>query len=128
MRDAMIIPVGHDESLVITSDNSGSIGMKELDAVKVSYETVGYCSFRSAVMECMASGAVPIAVIIQNFCGDDDWNDIVSGVQKGLAEIEIEDIQITGSTESNFPLKQSAIGINVIGKKSTSSPLREDVS
>lgn len=118
MRDAIIIPFSKDESLVITSDNSGGIGMKELDDVKVPYETVGYYSLRVAVMECMAAGATPITVVIQNFCGDDDWNRLISGVQKGLSELQMEDVLVTGSTESNFSLKQSAVGINVIGKKS----------
>lgn len=123
MRDAIIIPVSQDGSLVITSDNSGAIGMKELDLVKIPYETVGYYSFRVAVMECIAAGAIPIAVIIQNFCGDDDWSKLVSGVRRGLTELQMEDIQITGSTESNFSLQQSAIGINVIGKRLACIPV-----
>lgn len=124
MRDAIIIPFSKDESLVITSDNSGAIGMKELDEVKVPYETVGYFSLRVAVMECMAAGATPITVVIQNFCGDDDWNQLMTGVQNGLVELEMEDIPVTGSTESNFSLKQSAVGINIIGKKSTDQTVR----
>lgn len=128
MRDAIIIPFSQDESLVITSDNSGAVGMKDFDIVKVTYETVGYYSFRVAVMECMGAGAMPIAVIIQNFCGDDEWSKLVSGVHRGLKELQMDDIQITGSSESNFSLKQSAIGINVIGKRLTFSHLSvEDI-
>lgn len=118
MRDALIIPINKQDCLVITSDNSGAIGMKKQDTVKVAYDVVGYFSFRVAVMECLAAGAKPIAVVIQNFCGNKEWAELVVGVQKGLAEIGLEGVQITGSTESNFPLVQSVVGLNVIGVKS----------
>lgn len=59
MRDAIIIRLNQDESPVITSDNSGAIGMKEQDVVNVPYDIVGYYSFRVAVMRCMATGARP---------------------------------------------------------------------
>lgn len=115
MRNALVIPIGEQDSLVITTDNSGGIGMKGYDLVKVAYDIVGYFSFRVAVMECLAAGAKPFAVAIHNFCGEDEWEELVVGVEKGLSELGIRDIQITGSTESNFPLMQSAVGLNVIG-------------
>ncbi|MGG0717848.1 AIR synthase related protein [Robertmurraya massiliosenegalensis] len=125
MRDALIIPINDKDSLVITTDNSGGIGLKEQDHVKVSYDTVGYFSFRVAVMDCLAAGARPIAVTIQNFCGEQEWDELVSGVQKGINELESGDIRITGSTESNFPLLQSAVGLNVIGMRSSTNRMIE---
>lgn len=128
MRDAICIPISEEEQLVITSDNSGAIGMKDEDAVQVPYETVGYFSLRVAIMECMATGAVPISIVIQNFCGDEAWEELVSGVRKGLFELEMENIAITGSTESNFSLSQSAMGLSVIGKRSNIDSIdRKDV-
>ncbi len=115
MRDAVVLPLKDGLSIVITSDNSGGIGMKEKDAVKVPYEVTGYFLFRVAVMECIAAGAEPVSAVIQNFCGDEAWDGIMKGVRKGLSEIHMEQLPVTGSTESNFPLSQSAIGINVIG-------------
>lgn len=117
MRNALVIPLNERESLVITTDNSGSIGMKEQDHVKVAYDIVGYFSFRVAMMECLAAGAKPRTVVIQNLCGDEAWEGIVSGVEKGIEELGIENIGITGSTESNFTLLQSVIGLNVLGLK-----------
>ncbi|PAV27983.1 ATP-binding protein [Virgibacillus profundi] len=117
MRDAVVIPFNGEEMLVITTDNSGSIGMKELDNVTVPYETVSYYSLRVAIMECMAAGASPVSVVIQNFCGNEAWDELTSGVQRGLSELRMENIPITGSSETNFSLSQSAIGINIIGKK-----------
>jgi hypothetical protein len=117
MRDIITIPLTSTESLIIASDNSGGIGMKTEDHVQVSYETVAYYSFRVAAMECMAAGGVPVSVVLHNFCGEHTWSELIKGIQKGLAELNLEDVPITGSTESNFQLKQSALGLVVLGKK-----------
>jgi hypothetical protein len=117
MRDIITIPLNNEESLIIASDNSGGIGMKEHDLVQVSYETVAYYAFRVAVMECIAAGGDPVSVVLQNFCGDSSWSKLVNGIQKGLDELNLGNIPITGSTESNFNLEQSAVGLVVIGKK-----------
>lgn len=116
MRNACIIPFNENESIVITSDNSGAIGLKEDDAVKVPYDVVSYYAFRVAMMECLASGAEPLSIVMQNFCGDEPWTKLVQGIEKGMEELQME-LPITGSTESNFYLLQSAIGMLVIGKK-----------
>jgi hypothetical protein len=117
MRDTITIPLTSKESLIIASDNSGGIGMKAEDHVQVSYETVAYYSFRVAAMECIAAGGELVSVVLHNFCGDDSWSELVNGIQKGLAELNLGNIPITGSTESNFHLKQSAVGLVVLGKK-----------
>ncbi|WP_261128907.1 ATP-binding protein [Bacillus sp. Marseille-Q3570] len=126
MRNAIIIPFDKDEKLIITSDNSGAIGEKEMDAVKVGYDIVSYYSFRVAVMECMAAGGTPISVLLHNFCGDEEWGDLVKGIENGLSELDMEHIPVSGSTESNFPMDQSAIGLVVIGKGNPSQSLLID--
>jgi hypothetical protein len=117
MRDTITIPLNSQESLIVGSDNSGGIGKKAEDHVQVSYETVAYYSFRVAAMECISAGGEPVSVVLHNYCGDDSWSELVNGVQIGLAELKLGDIPITGSTESNFHLKQSAVGLIVLGKK-----------
>jgi hypothetical protein len=117
MRDALTIPFNDVESLVIACDNSGAIGMKEDDEVHVPYETVAYFAFRVAVMECIAAGGEPISIVLHNFCGNEPWDELVSGIQKGLHELNLSNVLITGSTESNFSLLQSALGLVVFGKK-----------
>jgi hypothetical protein len=118
MRDIITIPFNGVDSLIIACDNSGAIGMKENDLVHVPYETVAYYSFRVAVMECIAAGGQPISVVLHNFCGNEPWDELVRGIQKGLLELNMKNVLITGSTESNFSLLQSALGLVVIGKKS----------
>ncbi|HAQ06736.1 MAG TPA: ATP-binding protein [Bacillus bacterium] len=128
MRDVLTIPFSAEEMIIIASDNSGAIGMKEGDSVQVSYKTVGYYSFRTAVMECMSAGGHPFAVILQNFCGEAAWEPLLKGINQGLAELGIDDINTTGSTESNFAMTQSAVGITVLGKKKSSTELDTELS
>jgi hypothetical protein len=116
-RDVTLIALNDSETLVLASDNSGGIGLKDMDMVKTPYDVVAYYGFRVAVMECIASGGAPISVILHNFCGDDPWKDLVCGIEKGLQELGLTNIPITGSTESNFSLLQSALGMIVIGKR-----------
>ncbi|PFG15114.1 ATP-binding protein [Bacillus sp. es.036] len=117
MRDGTVIGLG-DETLIITSDNSGAIGMKEQDHVAVPYDVVAYYAFRVAVMENIALGGVPISVVMHNFCGDSEWEALVSGVERGIRELDFDhEITITGSSETNMPLLQSALGVVVVGKQ-----------
>jgi hypothetical protein len=117
MSDSLILPFSESDSLIVSSDNSGGIGLKEKDLVHVPYEVVGYYSFRVAVMECLGVGGRPVSVVLNNFCGDEAWEDLTRGVRKGLYELGMEGLPITGSTESNMPLLQSALGLMVIGKR-----------
>lgn len=124
-RDVAIISFQKDEEIIIAADNSGSIGMRELDDVKVSYEVVSFFSFRVAWMECVAAKATPFSIVIHNFCGDEAWGALVDGVKQGMMVLGQREIQITGSTETNFNLLQSAMGLTVLGKrkKRADSPL-----
>lgn len=117
MRDVLFIPFDNNEVIVIASDNSGAIGMKDGDEVQVPYLTVGYYSFRVAAMECIAAGGELFAVTLQNFCGNGAWHELKRGIKEGLSELGLDNVQITGSTESNFQLSQSAIGLTVLGRK-----------
>jgi hypothetical protein len=116
-RDVEIIPLNGTEELVIACDNSGAIGMKPMDEVAVSYEMVAYYCFRVAWMECVSAGAIPFSVMIQNFCGNEAWTSLVEGIHQGMREIGTPELPITGSTESNFALLQSAISVTVLGKR-----------
>lgn len=115
-RDIATFSLTEQEELVITADNSGSIGMKPSDDVKVPYDVVSYFSFRVAYMECVAAGGTPLAVILHNFSGDEAWAPLVTGIKRGMKELGIT-LEITGSTETNFPLKQSATGLLIIGRR-----------
>ncbi|WP_160723292.1 AIR synthase related protein [Bacillus sp. USDA818B3_A] len=117
MRNVKTIPFQEAGNLIIASDNSGAIGIKKDDLVLAPYETIAYYSFRVAVIECMAAGGEPVSVVLSNFCGNEAWEKLTRGIERGLDELQLKDVVITGSTESNFSLQQSAIGVIVIGKK-----------
>ena len=122
MRDIITLPLAGGEEWVIATDNSGAIGEKALDEVKADYETLAYFSFRVAAMECLAAGASLESILLHNFCGEKAWSRLRAGIEKGLAELGLGDIPFIGSTESNFDLKQSAMGITVMGKRPLPSP------
>ena len=116
-RDVLSISITDKDELIIASDCSGGIGNKPDDAVQVDSEMVGYFGFRVAVMECLSAGARLMAVQLMNFTGDTVWEKYASGVRLGLSELDMEDIPLTGSSESNFNLNQSALGVTCIGMR-----------
>ncbi len=116
MRNAIIQPIPSEQFLILTSDNSGGIGEKEDDEVKVPYDILSYYSFRVAVMECLAAGGEPTSIILHNFNGDLHWHKLMKGIHKGLDELDMQHVDVSGSSESNFLMTQSAIGITVAGK------------
>jgi hypothetical protein len=114
MRDVLCLPLNEKEELVLAADCSGGIGLKEDDVVRVPYDIVGYYGARVALMELMSVGATPKAMVMQNFVEDEAWNELVRGVKQAMNELQLS-LPLTGSTESNMPLKQSAVGWTAIG-------------
>ncbi|MBB3906671.1 ATPase [Anoxybacteroides rupiense] len=115
MRDVLFLPLYENEALVIAADGSAAIGLKELDLVCASYETVSYFAARVALMEALCVGAEPLAAVLQNFNGDESWGALCAGVRQALLELSLS-LPLVGSTESNFTTQQSAFGITVVGK------------
>lgn len=112
MRNAIKI----DDTTVVTIDNSGCVGEKELDVVQVSNEVTAYYSARVALLEQWCAGAEPTNVFLSNFTGDAAWDDYEKGIQIAFDEIGIAKPAINGSTESNFNSLQSGISLMLIGK------------
>lgn len=121
-RDLTLIPLCHDELLVIACDSLGGIGPKQHDMVKVPAEIVGQYTVRGPLMEVLAAGARPMAVI--NTLGVEMMPTgaaIVQGIRKELVLSRLPaEILVTGSTEENVKTCQTALGITVLGKASRS--------
>lgn len=81
MRDVIMIPISNDEDLVIAADNSGGVGQKLFDYVKVDYETVAYYGLRVALSECLTVGAKPLAIVMQNLIGEEEWSHLQKAVK-----------------------------------------------
>lgn len=105
----------YTNGLVLAADNSGSVGEKPGDTVKADYETVGYFSARVALMECLAAGGEPFAAVLQNFAGETAWKSLIKGIERAADQAGCR-IEITGSTETNFTMSESAVSITVIGR------------
>src|SRR5699024_3253860 len=105
------------EELVVASDDSGSFRENAFDEISVPDDSVGYPVFRVADRECAAAGVVPFAIIMHNDNGDDVWGSLINGMRRGFTELRNQELPITGSTESNFTLKQSATSMTILGKR-----------
>ncbi|MFC5713251.1 ATPase [Thalassorhabdus alkalitolerans] len=115
MRDVAYYPLSEDKELVIAADCSGGVGEKASDEVEASYELVGKYSARVAVMEALSVGASLTGISLHNFCGQEEWPRLVKGVQEVLTETGYPHLPLTGSTESNMNMVQSAFGVTAIG-------------
>src|SRR5690625_848626 len=102
ISDIAIVPLSEQFELVIASDNSGAIGMKQLDEVKVPNEVTSYYACRVAYMDLIRAKGEPKVIVMQNFTGDSAWHEYKLGVNRFLKETKVQQLPITGSTESNF--------------------------
>ncbi|WMT18989.1 AIR synthase related protein [Parageobacillus toebii] len=118
MRDVLFIPFYGGTELVVAADGSAAIGEKEKDVVHAPYDVVSYFAARVAFMEVLSVGAKPHAVVLQNFVHDEAWETLCNGIRRTCQELHI-DIPVIGSSETNFPTLQSAVGIVVVGMVQT---------
>jgi hypothetical protein len=121
MRDICRIPFSPKEDIILGTDNSGGIGTKEADFVQADDSLTAYFSARVSLMEVLSAKGTPFAILLHNFSGDDRWEQYKEGIETAIEEAGIGEIPITGSSESNFPLQQSALGITVLAKTKTST-------
>ncbi|MGD7010006.1 ATPase [Metabacillus sp. 84] len=116
MRDIQKIHLTEEEWLIAASDNAGAIGEMEHDLVNVPLEITASHTLRVALMECLAVGAAPFSIILHNFIGNKAWKRLSASCDRLMKETGFDGVSITGSTESNMTMMQSAIGITVLGR------------
>lgn len=116
-RDLTLIYINDEQIMAIACDSAGGIGDKEFDVVKVDPEIVGFYTTQVALMEILAIGAEPITVVNALAVEmDPSGKRIINGVKKALEPLKLEDDSIvTGTTEENIPVCQTAMGITIIG-------------
>ncbi len=102
---------------VITTDNSGGIGEKTDDLVAVPDRITARFATRVALLEQWTAGAEPEAVLLHNFSGDASWDRYCEGIRDVFDEIGTPTPQITGSSETNMQLRQSAVAVTLFGKQ-----------
>ncbi|MCO5386446.1 MAG: hypothetical protein NHB14_12505 [Desulfosporosinus sp.] len=67
-RDVEVVSINETQSLVVSCDSCGAIGMKEFDVYKISWFITGKLTTRVALLEVLSTGGVPqmLTVAISN--------------------------------------------------------------
>ncbi|WJY26541.1 alpha-ribazole-5-phosphate synthase [Sporosarcina trichiuri] len=108
--------------LIITTDNSGGIGQKREDLVAVPDRMTARFAARVCLLEQWAADAEPEAVLLHNFSGEASWEPYCEGIRDVFDEIGKPIPPISGSSETNMALRQSALAVTFIGRKTDGSP------
>jgi hypothetical protein len=117
-RDLTIIELNDSEVLVIACDSLGGIGPKINDRIKVPGEILGMFTARVPLMEVMAAGAKPVALVnTLSVEMSPTGAEIIKGIKNEVQNVGLEkDLIINGSTEENIPTIQTGLGVTVIGQ------------
>lgn len=115
-RDVEVVSINKAQYLVASCDSCGAIGMKDLDALKITWSITGRLTTRVALLEVLSTGAVPqmMTVAISNEphpTGDR----ILEGVREELESAGLTTLPMAISTEKNMFTQQTGLGISVIG-------------
>lgn len=124
-RDVTILHMGNGQRLVISCDSVGGVGEKPEDRVKAPPEIVGYYGARVAMMEMLSLKAKPLVLINTLSVEMEGYGErILEGIRKAVSELPDDlAMPITGSSEENFPMVQTALGVTVIGELGKGIPL-----
>ncbi len=113
-----------DKKLAIACDSCAGVGMLEHDTIKADAFTVGYLSTVVPLMECLAIGSKPMLIINTLSVANDTYgNSLIKGVMQAAKEAGMHgDHVVTGSTEDNFIVPVTSIGITVIAQLESTLP------
>jgi hypothetical protein len=102
--------------LAVSCDAAGGVGSKPLDGVRADPKLVGRLTARVALMELLAIGADPI-VLSGTFCVEPKptGDFVLEGICQELTHAQLGNIPIACSSEKNFKVKQTGIGLTAIG-------------
>ena len=116
-RDLTVLRQPKEDYLIIACDSSGGIGPKAADLVKVDGQRVGYYAAHVVLAETIAAGAEPFLLINALAVeADPTGQEILKGIRRAAEEAGLEQAAITGSTEENIPVSQTALGIMALAR------------
>jgi hypothetical protein len=115
-RDILLLKIDRTRILAVSCDAAGSIGSKPLDRIRADPRLVGRLTARVALMELLAIGADPIA-ISGTFCVEPKPTGdlLIEGIRQELRHAHLDNIPIACSSEKNFKVKQTGIGLTAMG-------------
>jgi len=121
-RDVRLFRIGR-EIIVVSCDSCGGIGPKPLDRVRVSGYTVGRFTARVALMETLSVGAEPMC--LANTLAVEPrpiGTQIIKGIRDEAKRAQLDSrIIMTYSTEKNIPVRQTGLGVTVVGTATAKS-------
>ena len=122
-RDISLIEAG-GKILTVACDSCAGVGMLSGDAVKADGYFTGYRTAFVALAETLALGAVP--KLLANTLSvpmDEYGSELLRGIKCAAAEAGLlDDAAVTGSTEDNFPVPVTSLGVTVIGELTSPLP------
>ena len=122
-RDVRIIRLSRQRVMVVGCDSAGGIGPKWLDKVRVTGYAVGKFTARVALMEVLSVGAMPVCVASTLTV---EPNPTGLGILRGISH-EVRHVSLSfpvsqiQSTEKNFRVNQTGVGVTVVGLSTMSS-------
>jgi selenophosphate synthetase-related protein len=116
-RDVLIFQFDSRQAIIIGCDSAGGIGPKPLDRVRVDGYTLGKITARVALMEVLSTGAKPFCVVdTLSVEPEPTGNEILRGIRDEAETAGLDPkLAVMGSSEKNFAVKQTGIGVTVIG-------------
>ncbi|GEM_PF-430746 len=112
-RDAAVVNF-KDGYLIHTCDSAGGIGELEHDSLNVPIETVALFTFRTALMENISLGAMPLSASV-SFSNSPRYVQSAINALKSFADFNVRGVQFVFSMEKNFKTSQTGIGVGIVG-------------
>jgi len=120
-RDVLLLRIGRNRMLAVACDSSGGVGPKKGDSVTVPGQAVGEYAARTVLLELICTGARIMALTVTlSVEYDPIGKQILAGIRKALAQIKSRPPLIF-STEKNFPVGTTGVGVSAIGLLSRGS-------
>lgn len=114
-RDLTLLDLPGGARLLVACDASGGIGPKPQDVVSFPAYGVGRFIARVPLMEAVAAGGRPVA-LVNNCCVEPDPTgmELLRGIRDEARLAGLDDGAITGSFEKNIPVVQTGLGVTVL--------------
>lgn len=119
-RDLSIIQINDTQSIIISCDAVGGIGLKTYDSIKLSPDLVAYYTARVALMEILSVGASLVTLVdTLSVEMEPTGEQMIKGIRRILDELQLDQSTLNGSTEDLVPTVQTGIGVTAIGISET---------
>jgi hypothetical protein len=115
LRDLRLFKLDRKRILVVSCDSAGGIGPKPFDNVRVSGSVVGKFTARVALMEALSVGALPFCVTVSLSVEPQPTGaQILNGIRSELRHASLTIATTLHSSEKNFAVKQTGLGITIL--------------